>query len=217
MIRRIHATFTLRFFPSSPQTKARLRESEKRRKNIEWEHEVLQQRFQTVESERNDLYDQFESEITNVQQRNELKTMVLERKIKSMEEAIETKEAQITEVLKASNIDPGAMETITEKLGDIVQQVGLAQQASNKASHSLYTRNLTDTCVPSLPLLQKNSLIRSLQHDIAKVSKAHNDLIRVYESKLSEYGIPIQELGFRPLVTKATTTTAAAGLVAAAI
>ncbi len=77
-----------------------------------------------METERNDLYDQFESEITNVQQRNELKTMVLERKIKSMEEAIETKEAQITEVLKASNIDPGTIQTITEKLGDIVQQVG---------------------------------------------------------------------------------------------
>lgn len=59
-------------------------------------------------------------------------------------------------------------------------------------------------------------MIRNLQHDIAKVSKAHNDLIRVYESKLNEYGIPIQELGFRPLVTKATTT-APAGLVAAAI
>ncbi len=45
----------------------------------------------------------------------------------------------------------------------------------------------------------------------SQVSKAHNDLIRVYEAKLAEFGIPVDELGFRPLVTN--TTTGPAGLV----
>lgn len=57
----------------------------------------------------------------------------------------------------------------------------------------------------------KNQIIKALQYDIAKVCKAHNDLIRVYEAKLAEFGIPAEELGFRPLVTN--TTTAPAGLV----
>ncbi len=39
------------------------------------------------------------------------------------------------------------------------------------------------------------------QTDQPQVSKAHNDLIRVYEAKLGEFGIPAEELGFRPLVT----------------
>jgi hypothetical protein len=43
-------------------------------------------------------------------------------------------------------------------------------------------------------LTNKNSIIRALQYDVAKVSKAHNDLIRVYEAKLAEYGIPAGEL-----------------------
>ncbi len=47
----------------------------------------------------------------------------------------------------------------------------------------------------------------------AQVSKAHNDLIRVYESKLAEYGIPRENLGFRPLLT--STGKGPAGLVAA--
>lgn len=34
-------------------------------------------------------------------------------------------------------------------------------------------------------LENKNAIIRALQYDVAKVSKAHNDLIRVYEAKVS--------------------------------
>ena len=29
--------------------------------------------------------------------------------------------------------------------------------------------------------------------------QAHNDLMRTYEAKLSQFGIPTEELGFRPL------------------
>jgi hypothetical protein len=46
-------------------------------------------------------------------------------------------------------------------------------------------------------LTNKNSIIRALQYDVAKVSKAHNDLIRVYEAKLAEYGIPAGAQLFR--------------------
>ncbi len=58
----------------------------------------------------------------------------------------------------------------------------------------------------------KNSIIRALQYDVARLSKAHNDLIRVYEAKLQQAGIPPEDLGFKPLMTK--TTTGPAGLVA---
>lgn len=31
--------------------------------------------------------------------------------------------------------------------------------------------------------------------------QAHNDLLRTYESKLTQFGIPVEELGFKPLDT----------------
>lgn len=48
-------------------------------------------------------------------------------------------------------------------------------------------------------LNRKNTAIQDLQYELAKVCKAHDDLLATYESKLQEYGIPKAELGFQPL------------------
>ncbi|KAJ3045697.1 Dynein regulatory complex subunit 4 [Rhizophlyctis rosea] len=64
----------------------------------------------------------------------------------------------------------------------------------------------------------KNQLIKELQYDLSKVTKAHNDMIRVYEAKLTEFSIPVEELGFKPLMISTKTrlpNVGAAGLVAA--
>ncbi len=58
----------------------------------------------------------------------------------------------------------------------------------------------------------KNQLIMALQLDLSRISRAHNDLIRVYEAKLAEYGLPLAEIGFSPLMANIESTPA--GLVA---
>lgn len=48
--------------------------------------------------------------------------------------------------------------------------------------------------------------------------QAHNDLLRTYEAKLTQFGIPVEELGFQPLDTTVggqTLGQGAAGLVSA--
>jgi predicted transcriptional regulator len=54
---------------SLQQTKARLLNAEKQVKNLEWENEVLQQRFLKVQTERDELYEKFEMSIYDVQQK----------------------------------------------------------------------------------------------------------------------------------------------------
>ncbi len=56
------------------------------------------------------------------------------------------------------------------------------------------TRKLDDV------LTAKNTQIGELRYEIQKLAKAHNDLVRVYESKLEELGIPHEDLNLRPLV-----------------
>ena len=90
------------------------------------------------------------------------------------------------------------------------------------------TRKLEDV------LDSKNSAIRDLQYELARVckvrshhyqhphththihalpssSQAHNDLIRTYEAKLASFGVPTEELGFHPLKSTVTGQTLGEG------
>ncbi|XP_043119867.1 dynein regulatory complex subunit 4 isoform X2 [Puntigrus tetrazona] len=48
-------------------------------------------------------------------------------------------------------------------------------------------------------LESKNHTIRDLQYEVARVCKAHNDLLKTSVAKLQAFGIPVEELIFKPL------------------
>ncbi|ESO95089.1 hypothetical protein LOTGIDRAFT_215253 [Lottia gigantea] len=148
-------------------TKARLKVTEEEFRALKWEHEVLEQRFQKTQAERDDLYRKFVKAIHEVQQKSNFKNLLLEKKLGALADTLEKKEAQLNEVLSASNLDPTALTVVTRKLEDVLDS--------------------------------KNSAIKDLQYELARVCKAHNDLLRTYESKLNQFGIPTEELGFKPL------------------
>ena len=78
-------------------------------------------------------------------------------------------------------------------------------------------------CLPSTYIcvhLWGHTLFLSSPSHTHTHSQAHNDLIKTYEAKLRSFGIPTEELGFKPLqstVTGQTLGEGAAGLVAAPI
>lgn len=48
-------------------------------------------------------------------------------------------------------------------------------------------------------LLQaKNEKIQDLRYELARVCKAHDDLLETYDAKMVQFGIPKEELGFKP-------------------
>ncbi|XP_072135862.1 dynein regulatory complex subunit 4 [Mobula birostris] len=151
------------------RARAKLKMLDKEMKQFRWEYEVLEQRFCKVQEERDQLYNKFEKAIQEVQQKTGLKNIILEQKLNVLSDCLEKKEAQLNEVLAASNLDPTALTMITRKLEDVLDS--------------------------------KNNVIKDLQYELARVCKAHNDLLRTYESKLTAFGIPLEELGFKPLET----------------
>ncbi|ESN98670.1 hypothetical protein HELRODRAFT_188868 [Helobdella robusta] len=153
-------------------TKARLKACEESLKSSDWELEVLRQRFEQVESERDELHNRFVSAIHEVQQKTSMKNILLEKKLQTLGQSLEVKEAQLSKLLTTCSLDPSELNNVTKKLEDILND--------------------------------KNSTIKQLKSELSRVCKAHNDLLRTYESKMQHFGIPVAELGFKPLETSVT-------------
>ncbi|KAM6251045.1 dynein regulatory complex subunit 4 isoform 2-T2 [Spheniscus humboldti] len=149
--------------------KARLKVTQKELKDLQWEHEVLEQRFSKVQEERDELYRKFTKAINEVQQKTGFKNLLLERKLKGLLSLLEKKEVELSEVFAASNLDPGALSLVSHKLEDVLNS--------------------------------KNTTIKDLQLQLARACKAHNDMLQTFEAKLTAFGIPLDNLGFKPLAS----------------
>ena len=97
-----------------------------------------------------------------------LRNLILEKKLETIQETIDAKEASISQIIASSHIDPGQMNEI---------------QATLERVEDL-----------------KNDAIKSIQTELKKIREAHSNMVKTYEGKLSEFGIPVEELGFDPLV-----------------
>uniref|UniRef100_A0A8C2TT41 Dynein regulatory complex subunit 4 n=1 Tax=Coturnix japonica TaxID=93934 RepID=A0A8C2TT41_COTJA len=101
-------------------TKAHLKINQKELKDLQWEHEVLEQRFSKVQAERDELYQKFTKAIHEVQQKTGFKNLLLERKLKGLLDVLEKKEVELSEVFAASKLDPGALSLVSQKLEDVL-------------------------------------------------------------------------------------------------
>eukprot|EP00347_Sterkiella_histriomuscorum_P005078 403357984 len=137
-------------------------------KDIEWQYEVRLQQFQYLQKEKKTLFDEFHYTVYEIHQKTGLRNLVLEKKLETIQEGVETKDAQINQLLAAAKIDP-------KTLGDIQNTL---EQAENI----------------------KNEAIKEIQSELKKIREAHSNMVKTYEGKLSEFGIPVEELGFDPLV-----------------
>jgi hypothetical protein len=48
--------------------------------------------------------------------------------------------------------------------------------------------------------LMKGELINQLEDELKRIKEAHINMVRTYEAKLAEFGIPVEEMGFDPLI-----------------
>lgn len=148
--------------------KEKIKQSETLLHRTEFQHEVLQQQLKTVSSEREELYSKFQHAIYDVQQKSGLKNLLLERKIDAVEEALETSEAQVSELLASANVDQATSSGISQKLDQVIAY--------------------------------KNDILAQLENEVSRIKDSHKTMVKTYESKLAEYGIPSEELGFMPAV-----------------
>ena len=74
---------------------SKLKSSQKKVENLSWEVEVLKQKYDRALRERDEIHERFSSAIIDMQQKSGLKYKILERKIVSMREQLDVKDAQL--------------------------------------------------------------------------------------------------------------------------
>lgn len=62
------------------------------------------------------MHDKFVSAILELQQKSSLKNVLLEKRLDVLTKALEQRDAQVAEVMAATNIDPKAMHSVNKKL-----------------------------------------------------------------------------------------------------
>jgi DNA repair exonuclease SbcCD ATPase subunit len=99
------------------KNKAKIRVLEDELRDLQLAEEVLEQRTQQLQQERDALYDQFESSIHDIRQKTEFRAYVLEQKVRRLHEELEQKELQLQEVMQNAGLD--ATE-ISAKIDDVI-------------------------------------------------------------------------------------------------
>merc|ERR1712039_359202 len=113
-------------------------------------------------------YGKFQHAIYDVQRKSGFKNLLLEKKIDSIEEALETTDAQVSEIAANLNVDDATATGVSQRLDQVMRY--------------------------------KDDIVTQLQEEVQRIKDSHRTMVRTYESKLAEYGIPPEELGFSPAI-----------------
>ena len=92
--------------------------------NLKWQHQVLQQRYRSVDSERSELQEKFTSTIYEAQQKSGFRNLILEKKLAGMNQIAEQQNAAVNEVLGRANLEPGALGQMKGRISDVMEAKG---------------------------------------------------------------------------------------------
>jgi chromosome segregation ATPase len=126
----------------------RAKEAAKLCDKLRWDNEQVRRTLRKVEKERNELYEKFVKAIAEVREKNAQKTLILERKLASMNAAVESKETQLEEVLRAS-ATPAVAASLAKKVEDVLE--------TKNATINELRREVAELCVAHNDLLGGNA------------------------------------------------------------
>ena len=64
------------------------------------------QKYQYIEKEKKQLFEKFHNVVYDVHRKTGLRNLILEKKIETIQESLETKDAQTNQILATARIDP---------------------------------------------------------------------------------------------------------------
>lgn len=95
---------------------ARLTSIQKHSLEVKQRFKELEEQYNSVERERDQLYNSFEDTLHRVQQQSEFQNQTLEQRLRSLETNAEKTSLQVEEIIRAANLDPSEMARVTSSL-----------------------------------------------------------------------------------------------------
>ena len=94
-------------------------EAQKEYQSLEWQYEVSLQKYQYIEQEKKQLFEKFHNVVYDVHRKTGLRNLILEKKLETIQESLETKDAQTNQILATARIDPQALGMIRSTLEEV--------------------------------------------------------------------------------------------------
>ena len=96
--------------------KARLNVLESQLGTLRGEHAGTAAEYSSIEKERDELFNSFESSVKQVQQKTDFRNIVLDQKLGNMASSLENAEVQVKQIVAAANLDPIEAERVQASL-----------------------------------------------------------------------------------------------------
>lgn len=93
----------------------------KKEKILLKEHASLREKYVVMEKEREELDTNFENSVKREQKNSQLKNLLLEKNLATLERKLSQKVSQFKEAVTAAQLDPTSVETVTERLDFVLK------------------------------------------------------------------------------------------------
>merc|ERR1719382_598708 len=101
--------------------KAHYKQLEERTSEAKQEYRGTEEKYRRLEKERDDLHRRFQKAVREIQRKAELsKNAVLEKKLEVLTGQFDEKQAQLSQVLAATKLDPAIVASVTKKLEQVL-------------------------------------------------------------------------------------------------
>ena len=91
-------------------------------RSVDWELEVLGQKYRKVLDERNALRQTFTQSRYQIDQQTSFSSFLLAKKLSAMQKMRERKEAEMAEVLVRANLEPSVYAQLSNRVGNIMEE-----------------------------------------------------------------------------------------------
>lgn len=106
-------------------TKTLLNKLQKEHENLQWENSTLELRFDALQTEKEELQAKFVRAIMELQQKTALKNVLLQKRVQSLSESLEERDAMLVDVLRMAGVQAPE---VTSRLEEMVKKKNNAIQ-----------------------------------------------------------------------------------------